>query len=845
MKGERKIMKKITKFAALLLAVLMALTSFAGCNKAKTDEENLDKYIYPATYFDLSDFGDNATVNQVTSVGEKAYMLVTMPTGETITNTYKDENGEDVEYSSDVYKNCLYELDLSTGEKKKLDGFVDLTSGYDTTTDDPAVRGYASINNMLETSDGKLAVVRTSETTTYNVPAGFNPETDNIWQYSSKTKLDVYIDVLDETGAVANTVTALSKEYSQDESYYGIRGVVCDKDGNWYINTTDGMEVYNADFSQKLFEETGDNNINNVVRTANGDIAAVLWDESGNFNVKTFDTAKKAFSEGKKLSMSTVYFNETFTGNSDYDFFGSDESGILGVNAKDGTVTRVLSWLDSDLSPDNIGHVAAMENGDFLVYNQNWETNSSELIRLVKTENDPSKEKKIITLATLNMDSEMRTLISDFNKNSSEYRIKVTDYSEYNTGDDYTAGITKLNTEIIAGRVPDIIAVGYFMPIDQYAAKGILEDLTPYIERDLGKDALVEDFFKTLRDDNGKLYEAYSAFTMQTLVGLRSVVGDEADWSFKKLQEAFATLPEGASIVGDYYSRSAALYMFLYSNMDKFVNWETGKCTFDSQDFIDLLETVKTFPADEDIKYDDGETAYVSDQVKVLTGKQLLSNANAYSLTDFRANTFYAYGKDDISFVGYPGTGAAFSAVGMGYAISAKSENKEAAWQFVSRILTEDYQNGQNKYGYYNGFPTNEAVFDKMMEAEATPTFDENAVISSTYVVGNNGTSSDGGLGEREPYYSGATNDKGVHEQPKTTYGFGGDFTVEIYAMTEQEKEVVLDLLKNTTTFMRYDSSLSDIINEEIQPFFKGEKSAADAAKMIQSRATIYVNEQK
>ena len=837
-------MKKITKFAALLLAVLMALTSFAGCNKAKTDEENLDKYIYPATYFDLSDFGDNATVNQVTSVGEKAYMLVTMPTGETITNTYKDENGEDVEYSSDVYKNCLYELDLSTGEKKKLDGFVDLTSGYDTTTDDPAVRGYASINNMLETSDGKLAVVRTSETTTYNVPAGFNPETDNIWQYSSKTKLDVYIDVLDETGAVANTVTALSKEYSQDESYYGIRGVVCDKDGNWYINTTDGMEVYNADFSQKLFEETGDNNINNVVRTANGDIAAVLWDESGNFNVKTFDTAKKAFSEGKKLSMSTVYFNETFTGNSDYDFFGSDESGILGVNAKDGTVTRVLSWLDSDLSPDNIGHVAAMENGDFLVYNQNWETNSSELIRLVKTENDPSKEKKIITLATLNMDSEMRTLISDFNKNSSEYRIKVTDYSEYNTGDDYTAGITKLNTEIIAGRVPDIIAVGYFMPIDQYAAKGILEDLTPYIERDIGKDALVEDFFKTLRDDNGKLYEAYSAFTMQTLVGLRSVVGDEADWSFKKLQEAFATLPEGASIVGDYYSRSSALYMFLYSNMDKFVNWETGKCTFDSQDFIDLLETVKTFPADEDIKSNDGETAYVSDQVKVLTGKQLLSNANAYSLTDFRANTFYAYGKDDISFVGYPGTGAAFSAVGMGYAISAKSENKEAAWQFVSRILTEDYQNGQNKYGYYNGFPTNEAVFDKMMKAEATPTFGE-TVFSSTYVVGNNGTSSDGGLGEREPYYSGATNDKGVHEQPKTSYGFGGDFTIEVYAMTEQEKEVVLDLLKNTTTFMRYDSSLSDIINEEIQPFFKGEKSAADAAKMIQSRATIYVNEQK
>lgn len=836
-------MKKTTRFAALALAVLMALMSFAGCNKSNADDETIDKYVYPATYFDLNDFGEDANINQVTSIGEKVYMLVMMPTGETITNTYKDENGEDVEYTSQVFKNCLYELDLSTGEKKKLDGFVDLTTGYDTTTDDPSVRSYTSISNMLATNDGKLAVVRESETTTYNLPANFNEATDNIWQYDSTTKLEVYIDVLDETGAVTNTITAISKEYSQNESYYGIRSVVCDKDGNWYFNTTDSVEVYNADFSQQLFE-LDDDNVNNIVCTSKGDVAAVMWDESGNMTVKTIDLAKKAFTAGNKLSMSTVYFSETFTGNSEYDFFGDDSTGILGVNASDGTVTRVLAWLDSDISPDNISHISAMENGDFLLYNRDWENDTDELIRLVKTENDPSKEKKIITLATLGMDSDMRSLVSDFNKNNSEYRIKVTDYSEYNTGDDYTAGITKLNTEIIAGKVPDIIAVNSSMPIDQYAARGILEDLTPYIERDLGKDALVEDFFKTLRDDDGKLYELYSSFSMQTLVGLRSVVGDEADWSFKKLQEAFATLPEGASIVGKYYSRSSALYMFLYSNMDKFVNWETGECTFDSQDFIDLLETVKAFPADEDVSYDDDDT-YESDPVRVLTGKQLLSTANAWSLTDFRANTFYAFGKDDISFVGYPGTGAAFTANGTGYALSAKSENKEAAWKFISQIITEDYQNDLNKYGYYDGIPTNKAVFDDMMTKEATPEFDENAPISGTYTVGDNGTSSDGGLGEREPYYSGATNDKGVHEQPKTTYGFGGDLTVDVYAMTEQEKEVILEIFKNTTTFMRYDSSLSDIINEEIQPFFKGEKSAADAAKMIQSRATIYVNEQK
>lgn len=327
---------------------------------------------------------------------------------------------------------------------------------------------------------------------------------------------------------------------------------------------------------------------------------------------------------------------------------------------------------------------------------------------------------------------------------------------------------------------------------------------------------------------------------MQTFVGLRSVVGDESNWSFKAMQEAFAKLPEGADIFGPYYSRSSALYTFLYSNMDKFVDWETGKCSFDNQDFIDLLETVKTFPADEDINYDyDGENE--SDATRVLSGKQLLAPASAWSLTDFRANTFYAFGKNaDISFVGYPGTGSTFSASGIGYSISASSANKDAAWQFISRIVSEDYQKEQNKYGYYNGMPTNKAAFDDMMTKDVTPDFDAGA--GTSYAVGTEGTA--GSSADFEPYYTGAVNEKGEHEIPKITYGFG-DITIDVYAMTDAEKEVILDLLKNTTTFMRYDTSLSEIINEEIQPFFQGQKTAEDAAKMIQSRATIYINEQR
>ena len=41
------------------------------------------------------------------------------------------------------------------------------------------------------------------------------------------------------------------------------------------------------------------------------------------------------------------------------------------------------------------------------------------------------------------------------------------------------------------------------------------------------------------------------------------------------------------------------------------------------------------------------------------------------------------------------------------------------------------------------------------------------------------------------------------------------------------------------------DQIVYDIIQEEAQAYFSGQKSALDTATIIQSRVTIYVNEQK
>ena len=103
----------------------------------------------------------------------------------------------------------------------------------------------------------------------------------------------------------------------------------------------------------------------------------------------------------------------------------------------------------------------------------------------ILTEADASvlKDKVTLTYATQYLGYEERSKIIDFNKSSDKYRIEIKDYSEFNTADDYQAGLTKLNTEIAAGNVPDILNVSG-LPIQQYSAKGLLEDLYPYIDAD-------------------------------------------------------------------------------------------------------------------------------------------------------------------------------------------------------------------------------------------------------------------------------------------------------------------------------------------------------------------------
>ena len=66
---------------------------------------------------------------------------------------------------------------------------------------------------------------------------------------------------------------------------------------------------------------------------------------------------------------------------------------------------------------------------------------------------------------------------------------------------------------------------------------------------------------------------------------------------------------------------------------------------------------------------------------------------------------------------------------------------------------------------------------------------------------------------------------------------------VKIQPLSPERAEKVKEFIYNTHYCTNYDQKIIDIVKEEAAPFFNNQKSAEDVANIIQSRVSIYVQE--
>ncbi|NMD44714.1 MAG: hypothetical protein GYA88_04740, partial [Clostridiales bacterium] len=80
-------------------------------------------------------------------------------------------------------------------------------------------------------------------------------------------------------------------------------------------------------------------------------------------------------------------------------------------------------------------------------------------------------------------------------------------------------------------------------------------------------------------------------------------------------------------------------------------------------------------------------------------------------------------------------------------------------------------------------------------------------------------------------------------EESRYSVGTSSGETINIYALTTEQRDALMELFENTSMINEPDQKLMEIIGEETAAFFDGSKTAEETAKIIQNRVSIYVSE--
>lgn len=828
-------MKK-TLCLIMALAMVFGLLSACGGGDGKTDTET-PEYTYVPTYTELS--RDIGYVYNTVRSGDLIYfvgevegepIVEQIPSYDDNGNPILDEEGNPVmeEYTYTRTEPALFSVKLDGSDLKNVEGYVKPEMPAE------AEGGSFWINNMCATPDGGFAII---ENVYYSIPvsagdgigdesgtdaaegsvdAGVTPLAatssdvavavpepmpggDEQVEYTSVQKYN--LRVFDAAGNEKLCIDLSS--LTEDSDYFYVSAFAVDGQGNTVLMTggnaltildAQGNVTGSIDLST---EQTG---VGNIIALADGSVAALVYGEDyAAFDLRPVDTAAMQLGEAT-ASLPTDAYSARPSGGG-YDFCYNKGESFYGYKLADGSEEKLVTWINCDVNSNNVTSPYITEEGNIVClsseYSNTGDGATTYFITLTKTPYDQVPQKTTLTLACVYLGYDIKNQILDFNRKSSDYRIEVRDYSEFNTEDDYSAGYTKLITEIGSGAVPDIMLTDG-LPIETFGAKGLLADLWPFIDADEelgGRAGVVEPVFNALSQD-GKLYEISSSFYITTIAGPASIVGTEPGWTYEEMYAALDQMPEGCELFSLGTTRSDVFSSICMLNLSRFVDWTTGECSFDSDDFISLMEFANRFPETFDWEHHEW-TNEDSDAYRIKEGRQLLVTL---SLSDPYSYNYYSeMFNGDMALKGFPdvpGSGAVFNMNGTGLAIASTCKNQDAAWSFVRTLLTREYQEN-----YTYGFCTNRELCEENIQS----------------MVG-------------ESYYS---YDQVTGEEKEIIF-------------TQENADLITDLINNTSMVADYNTSqINDIINEEVAYYFSGEKTAQDVAATIQNRVSIYVNEQR
>ena len=494
----------------------------------------------------------------------------------------------------------------------------------------------------------------------------------------------------------------------------------------------------------------------------------------------------------------------------------SDDTLYL-FDGEEGAARKVLRWGDSDIFSSAVGQLWPAGEDGILAHCLSNNGNSGsreEWYLLVRTPVGELPEKELVVLASLSPGEDLRSAVVEYNRQSERYHCIIEQYGHVpGTGDDTGASI-RLDAALLSSSPPDILDL---RPVDiyKYAEKGVLEDLSPYME---GSGTVRrEDFLDGLLEGytiNGSLVCVPTRFGLNTIVGRDSQTSLLEGWGIEDVYTLMESHPEMTELVSsgskrldspeggraEGKGRDYMLKEFLPAYyLERFVDWEAGECSFDSGEFRELLLWLEGHVEKEQPETAIGGTTWVSDYVPE---DALLMEARGVEFDDLLQIEVQIGGK--ARFLGFPtadGRGTAACRVMDKLGMVSHSLHKEGAWDFLEYFISRGAEDS-----YY--LPTQISLLRDMAEKAADP---QPGMLTDHYSVRI-------GIGDD------------VHEVDEFPQYLADALMEQIEGMDFRPRSAA-------------EEQIIEIVAEEADIYYKGDKSLEDVTAVIQNRVELLLKE--
>lgn len=488
-----------------------------------------------------------------------------------------------------------------------------------------------------------------------------------------------------------------------------------------------------------------------------------------------------------------------------------DDGFLYEYSQSDAGIYKKLHWEDSDLFSSYVQAVFRLNEDWILTAYQDIDESVSmtTFYLMKKTSVDELPQKEKIVLASLQPDYQLIKAVATFNQNSTKYHVMINDYG-YVMGMDSAqakACIARLDSQLVSSNPPDLLDLSAGVDIPKYATKNALEDLRPYIEK--SELLNIEDYFENIIEGytiEGRLICVPRDFQVMTLLAKKDKMGNDMGenmgWTLDDMMELTERYPKMRLFAGnpEYNGPDWVWEWFLDDYcLKRFVDWENKVCHFNNEEFAGVIKWVGEHYGQ------GGRSDYSQWPEDLLIEWTNLNYVDQFLILETLLGDSYVP-------LGYPTPDGSLrydvrtnNLIGM---VSA-SEQKEGAWEFLEYFLSIDPKERSSSC-----IDSKKAMVENRLKEEM-----------------------------EEIVYYGPNGERNV--APRQIYQNNEGEQLYFYQLHQDQYDKFMTILENADFAPRSsaENGIIDIIVEETQSFYNGDKGVEEVMDIIERRVSILLQE--